>query len=65
LHRNSYKRWEKNAVLAYLDRIAVFCIQPSDQYRKRTPFSGEKEKQLKQWKQTIRRGSIPENAAWK
>ena len=55
------RKGERDAVLAHLDKVAVFWANPD-----RSPGSAaEHQKKLDTWKQTIRAGGIPDDPSWR
>ncbi|MFZ4526803.1 MAG: hypothetical protein ACOYOE_15075 [Chlorobium sp.] len=55
------QKGERDAVLAHLDKVAVFWANPD-----RSPRSAaEHQKKLDTWKQTIRAGGIPDDPQWR
>jgi len=55
------RKGERDAVLAHLDKVAVFWANPD-----RSPGSApEHQKKLDTWKQTIRAGGIPDDPQWR
>jgi len=54
------QKGERDAVLAHLDKIAVFWANPDDNPR----LAAEHQKKIDAWKRTIRTGQIPDDHQW-
>ena len=56
---------KKEAVLKYLDLIAVFWANPDTVQPYRRKGNEEKAQLLSKWKQEIRNGKIPDDRKWR